>query len=96
MQFSVDKPKGLNCMIGLVDKPEEKLISRKGLLFDLVITAIWFATLSVILRPYVPAQTEIYRVVIAIITASCLTGVFWLAISMFRVVRVDQSRRNND
>ena len=96
MQFSVDKPNALNFMIGSMEKSEEKLVSRKGLVFDLVITVIWFVFFAVILQPYVPAQTELYRTVFAIFTSACLTGVFWLAINMFRVVRVDQTRRNND
>ena len=73
-----------------------KLVSRKGLIIDLVLAAIWFVFFAFILRPYVPAQSETTQIAIAIFTSACLTGVFWLALSMFRVVRVDQMQRAND
>ncbi len=78
------------------DKATEKLVSRKGLIIDLVLAAMWFVFFAFILRPHVPAQSETYQIVIAIFTSSCLTGVFWIALSMFRVVRVDYMRRAND
>ena len=73
-----------------------KLLSKKGMIFNLVLAGLWFAFFSVILRPYVPAQTETYQVIIAIFTSACLTGVFWMAISMFSVVLADQKNRAND
>ncbi len=79
-----------------MDNPTEKLVSPKGQVLNLLLTAIWFAFFAFILRPYVPSQSETYQWAIAIFTSFCLTGVFWLAISMFQVVMVDQMRRAND
>ncbi len=79
-----------------MDKATGKLVSRTGLIIDLVLAAIWFVFFAYILRPYVPDPSETIQLVIAIVTSSCLTGVFWLALSMFRVVRVDQKQRAND
>ncbi len=79
-----------------MEETPKKLISKKGMAIDLVVTVLWFAFFSVALRPYVPAQTETFRAVIAVITAASITGVFYLAINMFRVVRVDQKNRAND
>lgn len=67
----------------------KELISRKGIVVDLVLTALWLTFFSWILRPYVPAQSEVFVTGFSIYTAVCLTGVFWLALSMFRIVFVD-------
>mgnify|MGYP001353210885 CR=1 FL=1 len=73
-----------------------KLITRNGVVIDLILTAIIFCFLSWILRPYVPAQTEVYTNVFAVFTASCLSGLFWLVLQMFRVVYTDMRIRNRD
>lgn len=78
------------------DNNTQKLVTRNGVVIDLILTAIIFCFLSWILRPYVPAQTEVYTNVFAVFTASCLTGLFWLVLQMFRVVYTDMRIRNRD
>lgn len=78
------------------DDKSHKLVTRNGVVIDLILTAIIFSFLSWILRPYVPAQTEVYTNVFAVFTASCLSGLFWLVLQMFRVVYTDMQIRNRD
>ena len=75
---------------------EKKLISRKSALIDLVLSGIWFAFFAVVLRDYVPSYKEPFVTFFAVSTAGCLTGIFWLVISMFRVVLVDQKRKERE
>lgn len=74
----------------------KKLVTRKGLIIDVILTGVWFAYFTYFLRDYVPAQTETYRLIFAAFTSSCLSGVFWLTISMFRMVQADQRLRNQE
>ncbi len=75
---------------------ENKLISRKGALVDLVLSGLWFAFFAVALRDYVPSYQEPFVTFFAVSTAGCMTGIFWLAISMFRVVLVDERRKERE
>ena len=78
------------------DINNQKLITKKGIVIDLIITTIVFCFLAWILRPYVPAQTEVYTNIFAIFTASCLAGLFWFVLQMFRVVFTDMQLRNRN
>jgi len=78
-----------------MDNPDKPLISRRRAAFNLVLTILWFAFFSWALRGFVPARTEPNITIFAVLTASCLTGVFWLALNMFSTVLVDQRRRRN-
>ena len=72
------------------------LFSKKGLAIDFVLAVLWFAFFAVTLRENVPSYKEPYVTFFAVSTAGCLTGIFWLSISMFRVVRTDQRLREKD
>ncbi len=78
-----------------MNNSENKLIGRGGIVVDIILTIIFFGFFTWILRPYVPAQSEVYVWFFSAFTASCLTGVFYIAVSMFRIVRVDQKNRSN-
>jgi hypothetical protein len=79
-----------------MDEKSEKLTTPTGAVVDLVLTIAVFIFFSIVIRPHVPAQTEFYVIFFSLYTAFCLAGVFWMAISMFRVVRVDYSRRSRE
>lgn len=79
-----------------MEEPAEKLVSKRGVVIDLILSGAWFAFFSVALRDYVPSYTEPYVTFFALSTAGCLTGIFWLVISMFRVVRTDERIRNRE
>ncbi|MEM0966750.1 MAG: hypothetical protein AAGJ81_11430 [Verrucomicrobiota bacterium] len=73
---------------------EKKLTSPVTILIDLALTGAFFVFMTVMLRPFVPAQTPLYVWGFAAFTALPLTGVFWLASQMFRVTLTDQLRRS--
>jgi hypothetical protein len=67
-------------------KSEQKLVTRGSLMLDAVLMAVFFIFFFNILKSHVPATTPKWIFIGAAYTASCLTGVFWLALQMFRVV----------
>lgn len=76
----------------------KKLVTPGGAIVDIVLSLLWFSFFTVALRWYVPVQVtgdhyELYRWGFAAFTAACMTGVFWIAVGMFRVVRVDYQHR---
>lgn len=75
-----------------VDAPD-KLISKKGHLLAVACTAVFFACMAVLMRPYVMTEEEPYVTLLAAGTAWCLSAVFWLAFVAFQVTLADQLRR---
>ena len=71
------------------DKP---LISKKGLVVDLFLTILFFAYMFFVLKPHVPSEDPIAVTIVAGMTSFCMSGVFWMAASMFRVTLVDYNR----
>jgi len=65
---------------------KQKLVTRGSLMVDAVLLVAFFIFFFEILKSHVPATTTLGIDVGAAYTASCLTGVFWLALQMFRVV----------
>ena len=72
------------------DQP--KLVSTVGILVDLGITSVFFLFMWYVLRPHVPSDDPTTIKWVAAYTSLCLTGVFWLAASMFRVTLVEYLR----
>ncbi len=68
------------------DQP--KLVSRIGILVDLGVTAVFFLFMWSVLGPHVPSDDPTTIGWVAAYTSLCLTGVFWLSASMFRVTLV--------
>ena len=71
---------------------QTKLVTRVGILVDLGLTAVFFLFMWVVLGPHVPSDDPSTISWVAAYTSLCLTGVFWLAVSMFRVTLVDYLR----
>jgi len=67
-------------------KSEQKLVTRGSLMVDAVLLVAFFIFFFNILKSHVPATTQKMIYIGAAYGASCLTGVFWLALQMFRVV----------
>lgn len=65
------------------------LITNKGIIIDASLAFIWFLFFSWLLRAFVPVRTEPALTIWAVLAASCLTALFWLAINMFRIVWMD-------
>ena len=64
----------------------EKLVTPVSLVVDLVLVVAFFAFIFSVLKSHVPSTNPTMIRVWAAIGTSCLTGVFWLALQMFRVV----------
>lgn len=77
----------------MTDNIEKPLISKAGLRFDLVLSALFFYFMTSVLIPHVPSEDPTAVKVVAGMTSFCMTGVFWIAANMLRVTWVDYSRR---
>lgn len=62
----------------------------------LPLTALFFLFFTWALRPFVPDERATVVWVVSAFTASCLTGVFFIAAHMFRVVLADQRSRRGE
>jgi len=71
------------------DKP---LVSKKGIVIDLFLTILFFVYMFFVLKPHVPSEDPIAVTMVAGMTSFCMSGVFWMAASMFRVTLVDYNR----
>ena len=71
---------------------QSKLISPVGILVDLGLTGVFFLFMWGVLGPHVPSDDPTTIRWVAAYTSLCLTGVFWLAASMFRVTLVEYLR----
>lgn len=65
---------------------EPKLVTPVSLIVDAVLVGAFFAFLFFTLRSHVPSRDPVMITLWSALAASCLSGVFWLAVQMFRVV----------
>lgn len=63
-----------------------KLTSPVSLAVDAVLVVGFFTFLFSLLKSHVPSTDPKMVVFWAALTAGCMSGVFWLAVQMFRVV----------
>ena len=66
--------------------PDNKLTSPASLAVDAVLCVLFFAFMFKVLGPHVPSNSPRMIALWGAAGSSCLTGVFWLCIQMFRVV----------
>ena len=69
-----------------MSQPETKHTSPASLVVDAVLVVAFFAFMFGILKPHVPSNDPRMINLWGAIATSCLTGVWWLCIQMFRVV----------
>jgi hypothetical protein len=69
-----------------------KLVTKTGVAIDLAVTALFFVWMTGILKKHVPWEEAGPDAVLlgAAYCSLCLSGVLWLALSLFRVTLVDQ------
>lgn len=65
---------------------EVQLVRKSDFLVDIVLCGGFFAILFMMLRSHVPSNDPTMITLWSTGTAACMTGVFWLASWMFRVV----------
>ncbi len=64
----------------------EKLVTPVTLVVDAVLCVGFFIYMFFVLRTHVPSTDPTMINLWGVLGSSCLTGVFWLALQMFRVV----------
>lgn len=64
-------------------------------IINLILTALVFLFWAWILRPYVPAKTELNQWILASFAGIALTVTFYFALNMFRVTLNDHKQREN-
>ena len=64
----------------------QKFTSPLSLLVDLVLVVAFSIYMFGVLKTHVPSNDPKMIVIWGLIATSCMTGVFWLTLQMFRVV----------
>jgi hypothetical protein len=65
---------------------ETKLTSPASLAIDAVLVIAFFLFIYTLVSPHVPSHDKSMILLWGGLCASCMTGVFWLCVQMFRVV----------
>ena len=65
---------------------EQKHVTPVTIAVDLVLVAIFFYFMFGWVKPHVPSNDPKFVNLYGALTALCVTGVFWMAVQMFRVV----------
>ncbi|MCF3649152.1 hypothetical protein [Synoicihabitans lomoniglobus] len=65
---------------------EVQLIRKSDFIVDIFAVGAFFAFMFSILRSHVPSNDPTMIMLWSVGTAACMSGVFWLALWMFRVV----------
>lgn len=71
---------------GGMSQPEMKFTTPLSLLVDAVLCVGFFIGIYVLVTPHVPSNDSKMIMLWGGLCAACMTGVFWLAVQMFRVV----------
>ena len=69
-----------------MSQPEEKLTTPVSLTVDALLCLGFFGYMFTVTRVHVPSRDPHMVALFGAAGAACLTGVFWLALQMFRAV----------
>ncbi len=64
---------------------DQKLVTPVSLVVDLILLVVFSVFMYKWLAPHVPSNDPAMIRLWGALTTSCMTGVFWLALQMFRV-----------
>jgi hypothetical protein len=81
----VDKTPPARFFAGM-SSPLGKLTSPVSLVVDAVLVVAFFLFLYTLVSPHVPSRDPKMIMFFGASAAACMSGVFWLAVQMFRVV----------
>ena len=59
------------------DSNEQPLVSKKGIVIDLILTVVFFFYMRHVLMPHVPSEDPTAVNIVASMTSFCMSGVFW-------------------
>ena len=69
-----------------MSSPEKKPVSVVSLVIDLALTAVAFVIFYSLVHTHVPSSDPKMIMLFGGLTAGCMSGVFWLALNMLKVV----------
>ncbi|MDB6093945.1 MAG: hypothetical protein JWM32_1507 [Verrucomicrobia bacterium] len=69
-----------------MEPSKEKFTSPGSLIVDAILVISFFVFMFSVLKGHVTSNDPTMITIWGLIAASCVTGVFWLALQMFRVV----------
>ncbi len=75
-----------NANDNVIAPSEQKHVTPVTIAVDLVLVAIFFFFMFGWVKPHVASNDPKFANIFGALTAICVTGVFWMAIQMFRVV----------
>jgi len=75
------------------DQSSLPLVSKKGMLFDLFLTVLFFLLMREVLIPHIPSQDTLAVNIVASMASFSMSGVFWIAVGMLRVTWADYLRQ---
>lgn len=64
----------------------EKFTTPLSLVIDAILVIAFFVFMFFVIRPHVQSENPLFIAIWGGGSAACMSGVFWLAIQMFRVV----------
>ena len=67
-------------------EPEQKFTTPTSLVVDAILVIGFFVYMYGVLKGHVPSNDPKMIMLWAALCSACMTGVFWLAVQMFRVV----------
>lgn len=75
-----------------------KLVTKWGVIVDLALTVVFFLWMTTVLKKHVPFVEAGETAVLAgaLLCSACLSGVLWMALSLFRVTLADQMLPKNE
>ncbi len=76
----------------IIAPSEQKHVTPVTIAVDLVLVAIFFFFMFGWVKPHVPSHDPMWVNLWGALTAISVTGVFWLAIQMYRVVVAGEKR----
>ena len=79
-------------LLSAMSQPEEKLATPVSVIVDLILVAIFFTFMYGVLKSHVPSNDPHMIRLWGALGTACLTGGFWLALQMFRIVLKNQRR----
>jgi len=63
-----------------------EFVGKKFVGLSIVLTLVFWACFTRILLPFVPSDSPSWQYVFAAFTATCLAGIFYIALHMFQLV----------
>lgn len=77
-----------------MSEQNQKLVTPAGAVTDVIIAAVIFLFfMFVVIPPHVPFHEPLKIYLFSAYTSLIMAGFFWMALSLFRVTRVDQKLR---